>query len=167
MRAISWSVPAGPIGELVAELAPRAGTVMLYGPDAAVMLDRVEADTELTAAGSVWTWGRAFDTVREVLWRREGARGTVVLATVDGVTVPEAVAAQWGAGSDLPGSQAWTARRARLLLWTADDTRVHPFRRPASVGRGSSLAVEVEEYDDPAGGVAWRRYRALVEVTSG
>ncbi|MGH9181510.1 MAG: hypothetical protein ACRDY5_07340 [Acidimicrobiales bacterium] len=153
---------------MVQALAPATGFVALYGPDEARIVDRVGADGVLAGAGDIWTWGRAFSSERELLWRCEGDRAVVVVArTPADAALVDPMPAGLGAARVLGGCEEWTAipaneRHPRLRLWDAADLRVLPLRLPERFASTDGVALAIEEYEGPDG-LAWCRYLDLVK----
>lgn len=168
IEVTSWEVAATSLGAVVAAMAPASGFVALYGPDAARIVDRVDADDTLADAGTIWTWGRAFNREREVVWRSEGARAVVVVArTATDEPLPDPLPAVLVDGRAPEGCELWSTvateqRHPRLLLWKGEDLRILPLRLPESLSGAGGVAFAVEEYES-ADGLAWCRYVDLIE----
>ncbi len=165
-----WEVGEPGLAALLDALLPIGGFVAA-GRAERVALIRAG---DLGDPPATWLWGRAFDGQREVCWRREGGRATVVLAGAAPAKPPPG-------GTAHPDSQRWKRleevlaedgfgeadvdRPSRLLLWSPEDLRL-PCRPTLPDLGGEQLAITVEEWFDSAG-LAWCRYVDVREAGVG
>ncbi|MGH9123137.1 MAG: hypothetical protein ACRDZ8_00180 [Acidimicrobiales bacterium] len=176
LRVVSWTVPARDLAAALRHLGPADGQVALYGPDGARIVDRASGDAELDDVGIGCTFGRAFGSAREVLWRSEGSRAILVLVSTAeeqnaALELPPCVAeAEEGPpGAPLEESPSWRREAVDrspgsiLILWGRGDQQVSAPDYPPALAASASPELQVEEWYRPTGQIAWLRYLPVSE----